>query len=266
MGNHYIIKEETLINIADNIREKLGTEDSYSPDDMASGVNEVYEAGKEKEWSDFWEGYQWGGTRTNYTYAFYYWEGTEYIRPKYKVVPTSTLYNMFAVCRNLKKIEAEYFDLSQANVTSATNSTGLNNVFYACRSLEEIEDIGLKAGGYNMTFNGCNALRKIAKLRATEDCQFISVFTTCTSLADITFEGVIGQNISFSHSPLTVESMKGIITHLKNYAGTDSEGTYTLTLKDTCKTALQDDTETVELDGVSYTYFELITAKGWNLA
>ena len=60
--------------------------------------------------------------------------------------------------------------------------------------------------------------------------------------------------------------MKSIITHLKNYAESESEGKYTLTLKDECKTKLQEDMERVELDGEVYTYFELIAVKGWNLA
>ena len=92
------------------------------------------------------------------------------------------------------------------------------------------------------------------------------MFHNQPALKNITFKGEIPISLAFSFSPLTVESMKSIITHLKNYAGSENEGKCTLTLKDECKTNLQEDTERVELDGVVYTYFELIEAKGWNLA
>lgn len=180
----------------------------------------VYDKGRTDEWSDFWEGFQNGGTRTNYQYAFYYWEGATSIKPKYKIIPTSYVSNMFYACRRLKKIEAEYFDLSQANVGTSANTAANYANFAYCHQLEEIEDIGLPAGGYNQTFTNDYALRKIAVLRVTEECQISAPFTRCDALEDITIEGTIGANFPISYSPLlSQDSINSIIDHLADKTG-----------------------------------------------
>ena len=78
-----------------------------------------------------------------------------------------------------------------------------------------------------------------------------SWFTNCTSLEDITFEGVIGRNIDFSYSPLTKDSMNNIIEHLKDYSA--EGGTYTVTFRADRETML-----TAEEKAVA-------TNKGWTL-
>ena len=50
-------EEADIQAIATAIREKTGTDKLYDTSEMASGVNEVYEAGKTKERSDFWDDY-----------------------------------------------------------------------------------------------------------------------------------------------------------------------------------------------------------------
>ena len=110
---------------------------------------------------------------------------------------------------------------------------------------------------------------------------FDQSFYKCNQLKNIKFEGVIGQTISFSSSPLTVESMKSIITHLKDYSGlTDDSGNslekaYTLTLKSSCVTELEtaeftdDDKAWLEEVGITYlddlTWVDVIDDLKWNL-
>lgn len=251
---------EKMTAIADAIRDKTGGTEKLGLDAMASGVAEVYEAGKKKEWSDSWDIITQNGKRTIWVYAFARWGG-ETIRPPFKITPEGSADHMFLGIKELKSIEKEYFDFSKA--------TYLGALCNGCEQLEIVEDVNFKGEGntgYYQAFAYCAKLHTIERIAFGEKTTANEAFHRCTNLQNVTFDGVIGTNISFSYSPLTVESLKNTIVHLKNYTGTDSEGTYTLTLKDTCKTALQADTETVELDGVSYTYFELITAKGWNLA
>lgn len=168
------------------------------------------------------------GTRTDYAYGFRRWR-TEYIRPDNQIKPSNTrLTEMFAHCTDLKKLEAKYFDLSGASVTtSATATTGLYNVFYYCENLEEVEDIGLPAGGYYQTFRVCRSLKKIHKLRVNENCGFSNVFNSCTSLEEISeIEGSIGQSgLDFSWSPLNKATITAIINAL---SATASEKKITL--------------------------------------
>ena len=96
-----------------------------------------------------------------------------------------------------------------------------------------------------------------------EGDQAISVaFTSCSRLKNIEFDGVIGRAASFSVSPLSVKSTKSIITHLKNYAGTDSEYAYTVTFKASAF-------ETLEAEGATSpngnTWAEYIDDLKWNL-
>ena len=75
--------------------------------------------------------------------------------------------------------------------------------------------------------------------------------TGCRKLQHFIAEGVIGQNIAFPVSPLSVESMKSLIACLKDYSATG--GTHTVTFKKDRETML-----TAEEKAVA-------TEKGWTL-
>ena len=265
-------EEANIQAIAETIREKTGTENTYDTSEMASGVTEVYEAGKQKEWSDFWDLFQQNGTRKNYNYACYqdaghpvnnkFWTDANF-KPKYDIKPTTANRGFmglsvtdFVKCLDDMGVE---FDLSQCGY--------MPNIFAKVLTWRlPILDLS-KTRTISSLVAYSYSLKKISKIIWGENItEANGSFRDCAVLAEFESEGTLAISVSFASCPLTVETMKGLIRCLKNYAGTDSEGTYTLTLKDECKTALQADTETVELDGVSYTYFELITAKGWNLA
>lgn len=70
-------------------------------------------------------------------------------------------------------------------------------------------------------------------------------------------------SLSFSYSPLTVESMKSIITALKDYSGTTSEYTYKITFSSACVTALEAEGATAEYNGEACTWTDLIENKKW---
>ena len=249
------LSEETkslLTTIAENV-----------PKVKQQGYDEGYEAGKQDYNEEFWRRFFYGGKRGNVDYMFAWCDFTGYTIPNnYGKISSSvtTLQRMFRWYKGTEVPKG--LDLSSISPTTSTNN------MFSDTSLVTLPDIGLPAmTAHGDSFSYSQQLVTIEVLRCTEETTFsVGTFTACWSLKNITIEGVIGKSIRFPSAPLTIESMKSIISALKNYTGTDSEGTYTLTLIDTCKTALQADTETVELDGVSYTYFELITAKGWNLA
>ena len=213
--------------------------------------------------------------RKYYHSAFAYWS-VEYLRPPFKIIPTLGYSNsMFGNMKNLKKVEKAYFDLSQLSLSQTDRNSGNSSTWNGCGTLEEIEDIGLPAGCYYYTYNNCYNLHTIEIVRSIETTIFTSTFFNCDSLMNVAFEGVIGRSISFSDSPLTVESMKNIITHLKNYAGTDSEKAYTLTLKSSCKTELEtagftdEDKRLLAENGITYsdnlTWVDVIDDLKWNL-
>lgn len=260
-------EEADIQAIAEAIREKTGSEDSYKVSDMASGVNNVYRCAEQEKNLAMWNWF------TNYNnrggcYLFYGLSTVEYIRPPFKlsVKDSSSCDNMFSGCSKLKRIEKDYFDLSTNNRTGNTTQ-GNGYLCSGCYALEVFEDVNISASSLNSAFNYCSKLHTIELLRSIESTYFNSAFYRCESLQNIAFskDSVIGKNISFSHSPLTVDSMKNVITALKDYAGTTSEYTYTVTFKTSAFEALEAEGATAEYNGVACTWAELIDNLKWNL-
>ena len=234
---------------------RLATAGKYCDRDIVvtatGGDTGGYDEGYSQAESDFWDGVQNYGNRTDYEYAFSDW-GAEYIRPKYKVVPTTRNLGIFRRCDKLKKIESRYFDLSQASVQQTASTGGHYNTFLYCSALEEIEDIGLQAGGYFSTFDSCDKLVTIAVLRVQEDTGANNRAFYCRALENITIEGTIGQSgFNFQLcSKLTHDSLMSIINALQ----TKTSGTWTLTLGADNLAKLTDAEKAIA------------TEKGWTLA
>ena len=198
---------------------------------VAENTPKVYDAGHIKGYSqaesDFWDVFQDYGNRKFYEYSFSR-SGFEYIRPKYKIVPTSRVINMFSDMPNLKHIEKAYIDLSKSSVTSQVgNATGGNYaVWRNCANLEIVEDIGMKAGGYYQTFVGCEKLHTIEVVRVIDETGYSDTFTRCYELVNLTIEGTIGKNgFNVSHcTKLSHASLMSIINALKDYSS-DTSGT-----------------------------------------
>lgn len=203
-----------ITNIANAIRSKTGSQSSIPFANLPSAINDVYTAGQ----NEMWDALQNYGTRTNYEYGFSRWK-CEYIRPKYKVFSNNRSIYLFSHNYYLKKVEKQYFDLSEGSVSDTNSTGGHYYTFYNCSSLEEIEDIGMKAGYYNYTFNGCSSLHTIEVIRFNETTLVTSPFVGCTELQNITVSGTIGQIVNFSYcTKLSKASITSVINHLSNNA------------------------------------------------
>ena len=110
---------------------------------------------------------------------------------------------------------------------------------------------------YAGTWQYCYALETIEIVRCNENTVFDATFY-CPKLKNITFEGIIGQNISFKDSSsLTRESLlsnggNGVFGKLKDYNGTGE--TRTITLHADTKALLTDAEKAIATD------------KGWTIA
>lgn len=214
-----------------------------------------YEAGKEQGTDEFWDSVQSFGERTSYAKAFCYW-GAEYIRPKYKVVPTDTndtMQNAFVGCKQLKTLESKYFNFSKLRTYPTNQYSGNYYTFSGCKQLERLEDIGLLPSYYTGTFQNCTVLKTIDILRVQEDTMFTNTFNWASSIENITIDGVIGQNgfnISYTQK-LTHDSLMSIINALKDYSEDTSGKTWMVTLGSANVAKLTAD----EL--------QIITDKGW---
>lgn len=223
---------------------------------LKQDFDDVYEAGKNVGQGDLWDNIQDYGNRTGYAQGFASW-GCEYIRPKYKVIPTvaNGVSAIFEYCKKLKKVEADYFDFSQ-KPTGEISNTGYNYSFNSCTQLEEIEDIGLiPQVGYFNAFAYDYKLHTIAKLGTDENTKFSGTFIFCNELINLIIEGTIGQNgfnVQWS-TKLTHDSLMNIIDALADKTGDTSGTEWVVTVGSENKAKLTDD----ELD--------IAQNKGWQV-
>ena len=177
------------------------------------GIVEGKKQGAKEEYDRFWDGFQNYGNRTDYTYGFMNW-GSEYIRPKYKIVPKTSVYNMFYNLPNIRKVEAKYFDFS-----NVPYDTSMSYQFASCTLLEEIEDIGLMPCSSLDYFGAwCYALKKVACIRLNADTGVEGLLYGCPELEDVTIEGVIGKSgiNLYQNKKLNRSSITSFINALSN--------------------------------------------------
>ncbi len=250
---------EKMTAIADNIRSKTGGTEALTLDDMASGVNEVYEAGKKEEYNEFWDSFQNNGSRLDYRRAFAgnSWSPSIF-KPKYPIKPTNAE-QMFYLSTYLT---CDITEVSDIDFSSSTNLLQTFQNFYGNRI--GVLDTRKATNITNMVVN-CSRLVTIDKIIVGENLPSTLSFNNDSRLENVTIEGILVRSVNAAACPLTVASMKSIISALKDYAGTDSEYTYTGTFKASAFNALEFEGATAEYNGVACTWAELIDNKKWNL-
>lgn len=239
-----------------NIAEKLTT--------IAENEQKIYDKGRYDEWSLFWETLQDGGKRTDYQYLCgrgSCWSKKTF-KPKYDLNVVNG-FNMFGAAIYYTNLDLREeilgVKLDTSNATTMHNFCSWSGMVTAFGTI----DIRKTTDGADSVFAGANNLHTIEKLIIRAPDTRLIKFDYCTSLKNLTIEGTIGGNFNCSYAPLNVDSMKSVISCLKDYSGTESEGVYTLTLKDECKTALEAEGATSP-NGNLWT--EYVSDLGWVLA
>lgn len=197
----------------------------------------VYDAGKRAEvlhWFNAITSYE---KREHYRRAFYSTDFTDVVFPK--IIKPKTVSETFYDYRGTNLPRP--FDLSEIQLPTALGQdVGTFRLFDWSVYLKEIPDMGIPmCKFYNETYAFCRKLETIEIVRVDSDTVFYETFRECNSLKNINFEGEIGKDIDFHYSPLSPDSLKSIVKHLKSYLGTSSEYAYTLTVKTSAWEALE---------------------------
>lgn len=202
----------------------------------------VYDAGKQAEYDALWDAYQRNGNRTDYRYAFagLGWNG-DTLKPKYSISPIYTD-DMFS--RNSNDIDLKDVLDKCGVVLDTSRATSMRNTFNIT-SLLKIPTISVvSATNTDNLFYHSGRLVTVEKVIVTENTTYKGWFTSCGKLENITFEGIIGENIDFkSCKKLTLDSLINILNHLKDFTGTDEEYTRTLTLSQESVDILNEDSQ-----------------------
>lgn len=213
------ILQEKFKEIADKIRMYIGSADLIKPSEFASKIDEVFNSGEkfgrsngiEEARQIFWRAFQREGLRTNYQYAFQRgW--TEYtFKPLFDMKPTGQngANNMFG------SGDSSGLDLrtSAIGITiDFSGCTSFNNTFSYSPAVVAIGTIDTrKATSLSNMFNSATQLHTVEKLILKDDgSQTTMDMSNASKLANITVQGVIGDNINFKSSPLTRASIESI--------------------------------------------------------
>ena len=181
---------------------------------IAENEQAVFDAGKKSEYDTFWDSYQENGNKISYRLAFFGsgWNDTTF-RPKYPM----------KMYKGQQQMQA----------------------FYYFRGTHIDVDIDFRAVGNAQVFQSASLLKTISKLIVTDEVTYTNWFAGCTALEDITIEGTIGNDISFSDCALlTKGSIESIIDAL---SGTVTGKT--LTVNAAAKQVAFTDSEWAELIG-----------------
>lgn len=241
---------EKMTAIADNIRAKTGGTEKLNLDQMASSVDEVYEAGKKAEYDAFWDEYQLNGARTVYSGCFSgpAWKKTNF-KPKYDIRPSDAI-NMFWNCWVTEDLVEL---LSNLGVTlDFSNCKTVATAFAYC-GLTRVGELDFRnATGGSSVFIGAYKLETIDKIILSEKTHISAWFNTVTTLKNITFEGVIaGNGLNLQWSPnLTYETLRSIINCLQDKSGDTSGTSWVVTVGSTNLAKLTaDDLTEINLKG-----------------
>jgi hypothetical protein len=229
---------------------------------LKTDFDEVYNAGKEAGKAEGGDSpFYYITTCDNILGGAGFPEGLEAVF-RLKRVPISTgwMFNNSTGCKSIKLI----CDSEQ------TTAIGCESMFAIGPKTPTLELIDLTE--FPRKYNGrivnfCNKQTKLKTILGALDISEATLagnmFGQCSALEDIEFvANTIPVTISFQYSRLlTVYSAKSIINALVNYAGTDKEGTYTLTFHADTWTKLN--TEAPREDGLTWQDY-VTQQKGWS--
>jgi hypothetical protein len=239
--------------------------------EIKENVTKVYDAGKSYQNNEFWKAFTNGGKRSNYREAF---------------TTAGFNKNNFFPTYNITPVDAEKMFMSiaiesvdeQVDMEELENKMGIIFDFSKCKkivqcfagalfkTLNVIDITNITEGSADFAFYGGYVtlkLKRINRLIIGENTRLTdTMFGYASELNYIGFEGVIAKTITLSYSPLIAESAKKLIMCLKNYADTDYELQYRLTLKSTVWEALN----SAEAPPSGNTWQDYVYSLGWNYA
>jgi hypothetical protein len=228
----------------------------------------VYEAGKKAEYNEFWDNFNKGNGSAQWDFRY---AGTGWCKANFR--PTEDIVCSARTFARHGWNRADVYDLAEHldNLgVKIIKMTSARETFLYCTMFSRLPEIDASSCTYFYdTFYGMTRLVTIDKFVVNTDNATNwsgALFDNCVKLVNINMEGsIIGKSISFSVCPLSVESIKNIISCLKDCSGTDSEYKYTVTFKTSAFNVLESEGATAEYNGVACTWAELIDNKKWNL-
>lgn len=194
--------------------------DDGSPSDA---VHAAYCGGQRAEYDAFWDDFQLNGERHYYVQAFGGCWSEKTFRPKYDLAATGqNAFGMFRACNLSGSLKQMLADCGVSlTFDRCNNISSLFQEAYYITEIGELDFSTVTRLNCTQVFLSCQRLHTVDKIiLPVGQTTFSSWFGNCNALENVTFEGVIGVNISFANSPLLSNaSVQSVIDCLKNLAG-----------------------------------------------
>ena len=246
--SNVFVEETKLQDIADAIREKNGTEETYKPAEMGDAVRAI-ESG-DNFYNEFWDAYQQEGERTSYDYCFYGYSWTEEtVKPKYDICPTSAQ-SMF---QNSKIVDIKKLFEDLGIKVDFSKATYIANLFQGAKAqfVFPLDCSSLKS--FEAVFRNNYDIKEVNILNLRSDCSISSTaFAQCKALETLNISGSLNSNLYLKESLLlSNESIQNIINCMVDLTGGTAK---ILTVHTDVKAKLTE------------TQIAAITSKNWTLA
>ena len=236
-----LIEKQTMVDIANAIREESGTENAYLPAEMPQAIRNIQSidtgVGSRQWWLDVCT------NKTNFSYMFDNCSNITTI-PQIDTSQGTDFQFMFKNCVKLTTIPQ----------IDTSKTTSFSSMFFGCEALTTIPQLDLSNGAnFGYMFFKCRALTTIPLIDTSKGTSFNQMFYGCTSLENISFvANCIKKSISFAQSPLLIdESIQSIIDGLVDLTGQTAQ---TITFHSDVKNKLTEE------------QIAQITSKNWTLA
>lgn len=178
----------------------------------------LYE-GKQAECDAFWDDFQRNGTLGDYRYAFSMWK-INIFKPKYNLCPVNAgfMFNSFnsGAGHAIINLTAHLENLGVSLDTS--KCTNFDTMFYYAW-INRVPELDTRAASnVNNIFNSATRTITVDKIILKDDGSqtFTDSFYQCNVLANIEFEGVIGNSIDLKWSQLSAKSFVSTVEHLSS--------------------------------------------------
>lgn len=166
-----LVEESNLTNIANSIRTKNGTTNTYKPGEMASAIDNISSG---VDINDYWIINQPTDSPGS---------SDRQLQPFIKKVPTldfsgkTSCTSLFRDCINLLEVQ---------DIKNTENVTTFSSMFQNCGNITEIPNFDTSKGDYfTEMFSGCKNLKKIPQLDFSKGRYLSSLFNNCISLDEI---------------------------------------------------------------------------------
>mgnify|MGYP003571380220 CR=1 FL=1 len=237
-----LVTDTYLTDIADSIRSKNGTQNTYKPSEMSSAIDNLPTGSGVSIDTKVRFGYSQSGadlsfissldysSETNFQGMFYYCQALT-TAPTMDTSSGTNFTRMFYQCSSL----------ATTPIINTSNATNLSGMFGYCVNLITAPSLNTsKVTSFGELFTGCTRLTTVAKLDANKATSIGSIFNNCTALQDLGGLENLGQaylttaaanytayRLSLSNSNnLTYTSLMNVINNLYDIAtkGCNAQG------------------------------------------